>query len=259
MSFEPVRRAHVYQQIVRQIEEMILRRELAPGDRLPTERELAKSFGVSRTTLRQALAALQAKGLIESHIGSGTYARTESKEFAVARFAYLLEEQHLPLAEALEVRTLLEPQVARLAAERATPALLQDIEVALLQLETAIKETVDRNHKPASSGLLHGADRVIEADSAFHHAVCKAANNQILINILEAIREALRESRRLSLQTISGWQVSLVDHRRIYEAIRDQDPATAAAAMFDHVKNVRDMVVANLVGDGATGRHVSAD
>lgn len=225
MEFKPLRRASLYLAIAEQLESYIMSEKLQPGERLPTERDLAQMFGVSRTTVRQALAALEAKGLIESHIGSGTFARRHSAEFAVARLAHMLDRARVRLTEALEARTLLEPQVTRLAAKRAQPADLEEIRVHLQAMEQA--------HDDSAAWLKH--------DAAFHRAIAHAARNPIVLTILEVLQSSVQETRGLSLSNPQGLATHNADHRRIFNALQAGDQAGAAAAMSDHLRHVRDL------------------
>ncbi|MBE3595778.1 MAG: FadR family transcriptional regulator [Hydrogenibacillus sp.] len=230
MELKPLRRTSLYLAIVEQLESYIMSEQLQPGDRLPPERDLAETLGVSRTTVRQALAVLEAKGLIESHIGSGTYARRRSPEFAVARLAHLLDHARVRLTEALEVRSLLEPEVARLAAERGS-----DDEIRQL---TELAEQMS-----AKQGDL---DSWLAQDSAFHQAVARAAKNRIVLTILEVIHNAIGETRRLSLSAPEGVSISTADHLAIAQAIAARDGKAAQAAMAAHMENVRRLAAAQL-------------
>ncbi len=220
MNFQPLRRSSLYLEIVEQIEDLIMGERLQPGERLPTERKLAEMFDVSRTTVRQALAALEAKGLIHSQIGSGTYTRERSTEFAVARLAHMLDRERLRLAEAFEARRILEPAVAQLAAERATDEDLEEIASELARMEAAV-----------------GAE-VTEHDSSFHLAIGRAAKNRIVRTVLDALTEATRASRGWALSDPADRKASLADHHRIYEAIASRNGNAAASAMAQHINNV---------------------
>lgn len=226
LEIRPLRRSTLYQEIVEQLQESILAGELAPGEKLPTERELAQRFGVSRTTVRQALAALEARGLIESHVGSGTYLARSERSFSIAVLAQLLDGARLRLAEALEVRAILEPAVARLAAERATDDDVAQMGEALAKMES-------------------GRDP-LEHDSAFHAAIAEAARNRLMRTMLQAITSRLRESRQLSLAAPGGLERSLDDHRAILAAIARHDSSGAEAAMREHIRHVEELAAGRL-------------
>lgn len=228
MKFQPLRRSSLYLEIVDQIEDLIMGERLQPGERLPTERKLAEMFDVSRTTVRQALAALEAKGLIHSQIGSGTYTRQRSTEFAVARLAHMLDAERVRLTEAFEARSLLEPAVTRLAAERASDEDLAEIAAQLQAMEAAT------------------GPEVTEFDSAFHLAIGRAAKNRIVRTVLDALTEATRASRGWALSEPEDRKTSLQDHHRIYDAIKERDGDAAAEAMARHIQNIRELAASQI-------------
>ena len=117
---EPVKRSRIYEHIVDQIHALIREGRWAPGDQIPPERELAERFRVSRTSVREALRALEMQGIIDSRQGGGTFVRTADTEALVPPLAAAILRGRRELAEVLEVRELIEPGIARLAAERAT-------------------------------------------------------------------------------------------------------------------------------------------
>lgn len=234
MEIRPLRRATLYQEIVEQLQELILEGELAPGERLPTERDLAERFGVSRTTVRQALAALEARGLIESHVGSGTYLAKSEKGFTIAVLAQLLDGARLRLAEALEVRAILEPAVARMAAQRAKAEDVGAIRQAL--------EAMERAEDP------------LQSDLAFHAAIAQASRNRLMRTVLEALASRLRESRQLSLTAPGGLEQSLEDHRRILAAISARDAGAAETAMREHIAHVEALAAEKLKTAGRANR-----
>lgn len=230
MQFEPLRRASLHLAIAEQLESYIMSEKLQPGEKLPTERRLAEMFGVSRTTVRQALAALEAKGLIESQIGSGTYARPQGADFAVARLVHMLDRARVRLDEALEARTLLEPQVTRLAARRAQPDDLEAIE----------------RHLEAMAAVDNDPDVWLEHDAAFHRTIAHAARNPIVLTILEVLQSSIQETRGLSLASPASGTGHNEDHRRIFTALTSGDGEEAAAAMADHLRRVRDLAASAL-------------
>lgn len=223
MKFQPLQRSSLYLEIARQVEELIMSGELPPGKQLPTERKLAEMFSVSRTTVRQALAALEAKGLISSQIGSGTFTRERSAMFATAQLAHILDNERLELDEALEARSILEPAIARLAAERATEESISVIGAQLTKMEQA-----DGEH-------------VTFYDSEFHLSIGAAAGNRILQTVLDAVTEATRSSRGWALSDPKDRRSSLADHHRIYAAIVEHDGNAAFEAMSRHIDNIRQL------------------
>src|ERR671926_1375446 len=128
---EPVKRSRIYEHIVDQIRALIREGRWTPGDQIPPERELAERFRVSRTSVREALRALEMQGVIESRQGGGTFVRTADTEALVPPLAAAILRGQRELAEVLEVRELIEPGIARLAATRATPEHVSELEQIL--------------------------------------------------------------------------------------------------------------------------------
>jgi GntR family transcriptional regulator, transcriptional repressor for pyruvate dehydrogenase complex len=154
--YKAVRTSRLYEQIVQQIEESILKGALKPGDQLPAERELAQNFGVSRTAVREAVKALREKGLVEAFSGKGTFI-TNGTSQAIRQSLDLMSRigQQEGLAHLAELRQILEPEIAALAATRIEDQLLTTMREAVA--------TMDRS--------LHDPDAYIEADLDFHLAL----------------------------------------------------------------------------------------
>lgn len=217
---QPVPRMRAHEEVARQLRELMQQGVLRPDDRLPPERELARRFGVSRATIRQALSVLQAVGLIESRAGDGTFTREDPATLNVTNLASALRAAQASLIEQLELRRLIEPQVASLAAARATGSDIEEMRRHLSEQEA------------------HTSDSLfIEADSAFHLAIASATKNSLLVKMVQGIHELLKESRELSWRAHGGDR-PLEEHRRITDAIRRHDSPGAYVAMMDHVLDV---------------------
>lgn len=229
-GIHPIARTRAHEEVARQLEELMHQGVLRSGDRLPPERELATRFQVSRATVRQALSVLQATGLIDSRIGDGTFARSSTQGLSVTDLAGALRSAHATLTDQLELRRLVEPQVASLAAERASEAELEEL-----------REHIKRQEVRVADGL-----PFIEEDSAFHLGVARATKNALLVKMVEGIHELLRESRQHSQRTLGGKNASLEGHRRLYEAIRKRDSEAAYDAMLAHILNVERLSLQSL-------------
>ena len=224
---EPVRKTRVYEDIVSQIQRLIAEGRLCPGDQLPPERELAEIFRVSRTSVRDALRVLEMMGLIESRHGDGTYVKEITIDTLVAPLASILTAKKGLLAELLDARKIFEPQVARYAAERASP---EDI--------ARLEEIVRRQAEQVAAGCT-----AIQEDSAFHYALAVAARNQVILRMVDVIMDLLQECREQALQGEDRPLRSLAAHRRILEAVRRHDGAAAAAAMLCHIEEVESLLL----------------
>ena len=227
VDIQPVQRIRAHEEVVSQLRALMERGVLRTGDRLPSERELAKRFGVSRVTVRQALSVLQAMGLIESRIGNGTFARAGHKALSVTDLASALRMAQGNLTEQLELRRLIEPQVACLAAERATDADLDELLRYISLQEARLAEGVP----------------FVEEDSAFHRAIARATKNTLLVKMVEGIQELLRESHEHSMRAPGGMQLSLEGHTRVYQAIRGHEAQAAYEAMLAHILDVERLIL----------------
>src|SRR5215468_10780085 len=128
VEVEPVKSTRIYEEIIRQVKQMIGEGRLKSGDQLPPERDLAEKFVVSRTSVREALRALESLGLVEIRPGEGTFVREVSVETLIEPLALVMASQREAISELFEARRLLEPSIAALAARRATPEELSEMD-----------------------------------------------------------------------------------------------------------------------------------
>jgi len=227
MDLAPIKSTRIYEEIVRQIKTMIAEGRLKSGDQLPPERDLAEKFLVSRTSVREALRALESVGLIEIRPGEGTFVREISVEALVEPLALVLLSQRAMIEELFEARRMLEPVIAGLAARRATKDEVQEMERIL---EAQAKEINSGN-----TGLAQ--------DAAFHVAIGTAAHNRAITRIVHAVMDLLAQSREEAIGTPGRPTRSHEDHRRILAAIRAGDASGAERAMLDHVVAVEALVL----------------
>lgn len=227
MDIEPVKSTRIYEEIVRQVKQLIAEGKLKSGDQLPPERDLAEKFMVSRTSVREALRALQSRGLLEIRAGEGTFVRDISVETLIEPLALVILPHREAVGELFEARRLLEPAIAALAARRATP---EDIAEMARILEEQAKEIAQ-----GRTGLVQ--------DAAFHGAMASSAHNRAISRIDGALMELLTQSREESLHTPGRPTRSHEDHQRILEAIRRRDEVGAHRAVLDHLTAVERLVM----------------
>jgi len=220
----PLGRTRLYEDLVERLGEFVIRTDLAVGGRFPPERELASRLGVSRASLRQALAVLEAQGSIEVRHGGGVFLR-RSRGFG--GMLHKLVERRARLPEVLEARELLEVRLAELAATRRTEEGLVTMRAALDEMEAEV----------AAGGL------GVDGDAAFHHAVHRAGNNKVLEHLIDGLAEAILETRLESLSEPDRPGQSLRAHRRILEAIEAAQASGAAGAMRAHLRQVSDVAL----------------
>lgn len=231
--YAPIQSLKVFEQVASRIEQRILDGELHSGDRLPTERELAEQFQVSRTAVREALKILAQKGLVDMRPGRGTIV-IDGAPLALQHSLGLM--MRLKLGEVggsnslVEVREILEVEIAALAAARAT-----EREIAALREAVA---TMDES--------LHDADAFIAADNQFHEALARATQNTLILALVKSIVDLLSEQRKQIFMTEGGPQRGQVHHKNILASVVNHDPEAARTAMRAHLQQVRADVKASL-------------
>ena len=223
--YKLVRTSRLYEQILQQIEDAILKGTLKPGDQLPAERDLAQQFGVSRTAVREAVKALREKGLVEAYSGRGTFV-TDGTSQAVRQSLDLMMKIGQPggTTHLAEVRAILEPEIAALAAVRA-----EEEDIATMREAVAV---MDR------SGL--DGDAFIEADLDFHLSLAEAAANPLILSLIDSIVGLLREQRMRVFKVDGGPERGQLHHKRILEAVERRDSEKAREAMRAHLQQVRE-------------------
>ena len=222
-----VKKTRIYEDVVSQIHELIKEGRLKAGDQLPSERELAETFKVSRTSVREALRALETQGLMVTRTGMGTFVADLPTESLVELLAKLLIEAKDALADIFEMRKLIEPQIAALAAERASKS---DIE--------GMREILKKQRDQISQGVM-----AVEADAEFHFSIGQATQNQALQKLVSGLMELLSHSREESLQTPGRSEDSLASHERILSAIENHDRNSARKAMLNHIEKVEQNII----------------
>src|ERR1700680_4725762 len=223
--YKLVRTSRLYEQIVQQIEESIVKGDLKPGDQLPAERDLAQRFGVSRTAVREAVKALREKGLVEAYSGRGTFI-TDGTTQAVRQSLDLMVKIGQPEGSThlAEVRAILEPEIAALAAVR-----IQEPELATMRDAVAAMDRAGNN-----------PETYIEADLDFHLALAEGAANPLILSLLDSIVALLREQRLRIFRVPGGPERGQIHHKRILEAVDRRDAEKAREAMRAHLYQVRD-------------------
>jgi GntR family transcriptional repressor for pyruvate dehydrogenase complex len=201
--------------------EMIRSRQLRPGDRLPTERQLAETMGLSRNTVREAIRALEMIRVLDVRRGDGTYVTSLEPDVLLQATTFVVQLlQDHSVIEMLEVRAILEAAAAETAAARISKDHLRELERAIPELD----------HEPWS-------DRWLEADRKFHTLIAKAAGNGLLESLLETLSTGTYTARHVQGDVRRDENVRLGEsqHRRIYEAIARRDPRAAGLEAGAHV------------------------
>jgi GntR family transcriptional repressor for pyruvate dehydrogenase complex len=221
----PFPRERLAERILRDLGERIATGELAPGQLLPAEAQLATHYGVSSRVIREALGALSARGLVEVRAGKGTVVRGVDSSALRDFFDVALRADSRAIWDLFELRKVIEVQIAELAARRATATDIEQCEDAYRRLEAAAE-----SFEP---------EAYVAADIDLHQAVAAAAGNRMLAFMLEGLREPLRKARTRSwkgrIRVGHEVQDQLAMHRRIVTAIKRHQPGAAAAAMARHL------------------------
>jgi len=228
-NFAVVRRNKVYEDVAKQIERQILKK-LKPGDKLPSERELAEMLQVSRSSIRDAIRGLELMGLVEPRQGAGTIVRGLSAESLLNPFANALKHRQELVSELLDFRKMLEPPLAARAATHASPDEISEME-----------EILQRQEERLSDG-----EAAIAEDAEFHYNIALASGNSVVLKLIDMVMDLLRDTRERSLQLEGRPQKSLAGHRRILAAIKRHDAEAAKAAMRRHIEDIEEIVIEKL-------------
>jgi GntR family transcriptional repressor for pyruvate dehydrogenase complex len=221
-DFRPIGRSAVTEEATKRILGMIQSGRLQPGDRLPTERELAASLGVSRNSLREAIRALVLMNIVHSRQGDGTYVSSLKPELLVKPINFILSIDPESIFDLFEIRRILESGAAHLAAERIS-------EPELCELHKCLEDLKAHVDKPK---------RFLEADVSFHGTIIRAARNSLLTSLMESIKSLALDSRKRTVEITKVRRHTVLDHEAIYEALRRRDGEGARAAMIAHLTNV---------------------
>ena len=227
------RKRNLFTQAVDTLGSRIVGGDLKPGDTLPNEAELGRELGASRTVVREAVKSLASKGLLEPRTRTGTRVLESIHwnllDLDVLGWRYAAMPRMQFFRELFEIRGMIEPPAAALAAKRATDA---DV--------TAIAQAFDD-----MEAVDHESDAAIDADLRFHRAILAAAHNDLLSQMGGLIGVGLLISFRISSRS---YPVSLPLHRELFEAIRDRRPAQAREVMERLLSGTREFLEQEMAG-----------
>jgi GntR family transcriptional repressor for pyruvate dehydrogenase complex len=219
--------------VAAQIRQRIVNAELRPGDKLPSESELAQEFAVSRTVVREAIHYLQAHGLVTVRHGSGAYVCEPSIGAFVEAFSTLLQLAETSVLSVHEVREVLEVEIAGLAAERATKNDLDALAAVLIKMDEVRNAPVE----------------YMEGDLAFHRLLAEATHNSVLCLLVQLVTDLLRQSRIRSIMSPNRIEKSSAGHRQILMCVQARDKQGSRNAMRSHLAEVgEDLRPAEMVG-----------
>ncbi|MGE5422303.1 MAG: FadR/GntR family transcriptional regulator [Ignavibacteriales bacterium] len=226
-DFKPIKTKKIYEEIVDQIKDMISSGTFKPGDRLPSEREMSSMLGVSRASVREAVTALQAMGILEVKPGEGTYAAYTQNNDTFEPLAMVLAMENNPLPQLMEVRRILEGEAAALAAVRATDINKRHMTDVLCEM----KETAEKHAQG------------VQFDLQFHHAIAEATHNRVLERIIKTLDNMMHETflvNRQDMYSMPGKAMRILyEHQMILDAIMAGDSEKARSGMLNHLNHVQ--------------------
>jgi DNA-binding FadR family transcriptional regulator len=236
-----------YEVVSEQILKLIVEMRLKPGDRMPTENELAARLGTSRTVVREAVKILSAIGRVRAHKGRGLYVADDEGMLGSSRGGGFFMPTDLDQIFMLfEFRQVQETAASRLAAARVTPAELRAIKTAA--------DMCRQGHETGRDALFD------QGDDAFHLGVAEASHNPFLVASVREARRLQRQASTIGMHGALGDHArdAVAEHEAIYEAIRDGDPDAAAEATSVHLQKTLDdyrhEITRRLFGSQPTGR-----
>lgn len=217
------------EKVISQVTDAIIGGRLAPGQRLPSERELAEQFGVSRTVVRDAIKTLSGRGILRIRRGAGIFVATseEHASHSMGEVSGSLVLEGAGLRDLFELRRTLEIEAAGWAADRRR------------------EHHVDRLEEIVSEARSHAGDpdALNQCDARFHVAIAEASQNLVLVRVMLTLLDLLETARRRSLSIPGRPEMSLGQHEKIISAIRAKDPRGARRAMLEHLASVEKSIL----------------
>ncbi|MGV1917924.1 FadR/GntR family transcriptional regulator [uncultured Agrobacterium sp.] len=215
------------QTVAREIQSLIQKGVLKPGEKIQSQRELSEQFGVSRASLREALLTLETLGMVKTEAGRGTFVTSPAERAAgpAANMAPWRYSQSYSAFDVFQTRALLEGEIAKLAAGRLTQRQLDEMEQATETMERSWeKQDVISN---------------VEADLQFHSTIVSGCSNAMMQALYQTVRELITETQRqpIPITDPARMRNSIAEHRRVIEALRLNDGNLAKAEMETHIRN----------------------
>lgn len=227
--FTPVKNTKVYEQVIEQIKEMIVSGKLKRGDRLPPERELVEHLQVSRTSIREAIRALQIIGLVECKQGGGNFIKESFENSLFEPLSIMFVLQNSKPEEILELRKIVEVETAALAAVKIKDKELKEIQEIIDQMKASSDEELDA-----------------KLDKELHYRIAHASGNFLVVNILSAISSLIdsfiKDARDMILKQKENKEILLGHHESLYNALQAHDKSKAAKVMIKHLNFVNEFL-----------------
>ncbi|MBT3671030.1 MAG: FadR family transcriptional regulator [Chloroflexi bacterium] len=226
--YKEVHVGRLYEKIVAQIEKRILDGDLNPGDQLPSERELGQQFGVSRTSIREAIRVLTLKNLVEVNHGRGTFVTEPTSRTLRYTFDKIVDlARQEGSGHLIEIREIIEPEIAALAAENSS-------EENIAVLRDAVHTMEISKDDPALW------EDYVEADLDFHLSLAEGSGNPLFLVLIDLFVVQLRGQRRRAARKEGGLYRGQTHHWKILEAVENKDAETARKLMCNHIQQIRE-------------------
>ena len=234
--FSTVKQRKIPDIVYKQLISLITSGHFKPGEKLPSERDMALELGVSRQSIREAIYRAKIEGLIEVKQGGGTFVISSIKENLKPPLSILLEEQVENIFEFLEIRKVIEGWCAEKASTTAKPADIKEMQAILSKMEKA-KLSEQRWEK---------------ADLSFHSAIAAATHNLIAMHVMEGLKDSFHSYFRVKKFTTKPEKRDdlLKQHMDVFEAIKGKKPREARKKMLAHLDYVEEIITKDLMGDG---------
>lgn len=227
MNLKPIKKTtRIYEQVIERIIESIEQGTINPGDKLPSERDLAAQLFISRSAIREAMSVLNTSGIIEGRQGIGLFLVNDDKERLLKRIKRVLMKEDIHLLQLLEARQGIEAQAAYLAAQRADKNNIDDIHRALIRLEQAV-----------NSGMIAS-----DEDFEFHMAIGRASQNDMIVDLLHFFSDRYLqtlEKTRMELMKHNKAIDCLKEHHELFYAIANGEAQRAHELMTIHIENIK--------------------
>jgi GntR family transcriptional repressor for pyruvate dehydrogenase complex len=226
------RRETIIDMVAHRLETLVRNGQLGRGSRLPSEPRLAEMLNVSRASLREALKGMMFLGLLKARPGDGTYLQPTLSSMVSRHFQWMLLLQEIKYFELYELRQILEPAAAALAARRATPEDLEQMRMALTAMRAAINDP----------------DQFVRAEMHFHDAITQASKNAAILSTMRMMYGALAEGRHRVLPLVESLEKNCASHERIYHLIASGEAGPARRAITEDLKYAEFLLRKDLKG-----------
>jgi GntR family transcriptional regulator, transcriptional repressor for pyruvate dehydrogenase complex len=220
-ALKPLKRTDVTELVVDRLRHLLEQDVLKPGSKLPSEPDMSKLLGISRPSLRQAYKALSILGILRAVPGDGTYISESTSKVLSVPLTFLMLVKRISMDDVFEFRMMLEANLARLAATRASESELQCMNSQIEQMAANIEDTQK--------------DQYLASEYEFHNCIAQAAHNALLLEIISMVSGLLWETRRTLINIVPNRRKDLEEHRAILTAISGRNPEGAADAMRRHL------------------------